>query len=260
MASVTFNEILSGLKNLGIIEGDVVLVHSSLSSFGYVEGGAETVISALMKAVSNSGALLMPSFPSGSEYELARRGIIFDVATTPSEMGLITEVFRKRKDVRRSLSSTHSLAGWGKKSEKILENHEKCNVTCGPGSPFEKICQMGGKILLIGVDHTVNTTLHYVENVNGAPTLSSFQFDTYVIDYSKRKIKIPIYPHLPGLPRAYQRVEPILVENKIQLSTKIGSSIIRLIDAFKMNETIGSIIRRNPLFLIQPWQPWRAKK
>jgi len=174
-------------------------------------------------------------------------------------MGLITEVFRKRRDVRRSLSSTHSLAGWGKKSEKILEGHEKCSVTCGPRSPFEKICQEEGKILLIGVDHRVNTTLHYVENVNGAPTLSSFQFNTYVIDYNRRKITIPIYPHLPGLPRAYQRVESILIENKIQVSTKIGSSIVRLIDAFRMNEIIGDIIQRNPLFLIQPWQPWKAK-
>jgi len=170
-------------------------------------------------------------------------------------MGLITEVFRKRRDVRRSLSSTHSLAGWGKKSEKILEGHEKCSVTCGPGSPFEKICQEEGKILLIGVDHRVNTTLHYVENVNGASTLSSFQFNTYVIDYNRRKITIPIYPHLPGLPRAYQRVESILIENKIQVSTKIRSSIVRLIDAFRMNEIIGDIIQRNPLFLIQPWQP-----
>jgi aminoglycoside 3-N-acetyltransferase len=61
----------------------LLLVHSSLSSFGYVESGAETVINALMEAISDSGALLMPSFPSGSEYELARKGITFDVVTTP---------------------------------------------------------------------------------------------------------------------------------------------------------------------------------
>lgn len=255
MVSVSLGEISDSLRDLGISEGDALLVHSSLSSFGHVQGGADTVIMALEESVGESGALLMPSFPSGSEYELVRKDMVFDVCKTPSEMGAITEYFRKMERVKRSLHPTHSLAGWGSKSKQILEGHEKCIVSCGPASPFEKFCCQRGKILLIGVDHRVNTTLHYIENVNGAPTLSSFLFHPIVIDYDDKKITVPTYPHLPGLPRAYQEVEPILKENGIQRQIKIGASILRIVEALDMARLIGGIIREDPLFLIQPWKP-----
>jgi len=213
------------------------------------------VINALEASVGESGALIMPSFPSGSEYELVRKDMVFDVSKTPSEMGMITESFRKMECIRRSLHPTHSLAGWGSKSKEILNGHEKCTVSCGTASPFEKLCEQRGKILLIGVDHRVNTTLHYLENVNGAPTLSCFLFHPKVVDYDGKEIKVPTYPHLPGLPRVYQKVEPTLIENGIQRQIKIGASTLRLVEALDMARLIGGIIREDPLFLIEPWKP-----
>jgi aminoglycoside 3-N-acetyltransferase len=252
--SVTLRDISEGLRELHISEGDILLVHSSLSSFGNVDGGAETVIRALMHVIGESGALLMPSFPAGSEYELVRGEVVFDVARSPSEMGLITEVFRKMGDVRRSLSPTHSLAGWGSKSRGVLDGHERCIVSCGQASPFEKLCHMKGKILLMGVGHEVNTTLHYVENVNGAPTLSSFIFHPKVVDYDGRIISVPTHPHLPGLPRVYPRVEKTLVEEGLQKSIKVGASLLRIVEAYEMANRIGGLIRENPLLLIEPWR------
>jgi aminoglycoside 3-N-acetyltransferase len=259
MVSVSFGDIAEGLRDLGISEGDVLLVHSSLSSFGRVQGGAGSVIRALECAIGESGALLMPSFPSGSEYELVRKGLVFDVRKSPSEMGAITESFRRMEGVRRSLNPTHSLAGRGSKSWGILKGHERCMVSCGPASPFEKFCRQGGKILLMGVDHGINTTLHYVENVNGAPTLSCFLFHPAVVDCDGKEIKVPTYPHLPGLPRAYEKVEPILNENGIQRKIRIGASTLRVVEALHMARLIGALIREDPLFLIKPWKPHSSR-
>src|SRR5437588_2145841 len=84
-------EIAAGLADLGIARGDVALVHSSLKSFGYVVGGADAVIDALLDVVGPVGTVAVPtlSYPS---FEPERPS--FDARTTPSETGRITEVFR----------------------------------------------------------------------------------------------------------------------------------------------------------------------
>lgn len=147
MSSAVFSiaEIAAQLKDLGIREGDTLLVHSSLRTLGKVENGAEGVLKALKSILGKEGTLVMPSFQSGSEYIFASQGICFDVKNTPSECGYLTEFFRQQPDTLRSLSSTHSLAAWGRHAAGLLSDHEKCSVTTGWGSPFEKFIDLGGK-------------------------------------------------------------------------------------------------------------------
>jgi aminoglycoside 3-N-acetyltransferase len=122
---VTKQQIVKDLRSLGIQEGSVIFVHSSLKSIGFVEGGAETVIDALMEAVGPEGTLTMPCLSvSGSMVKTLERGSVFDPKITPSTVGAITEAFRKRQDVCRSIHPTHSVCAWGAKAGWITSGHE----------------------------------------------------------------------------------------------------------------------------------------
>lgn len=254
-ATITGEIIISGLKKLGLNSGDTVLLHSSLASIGHVNGGAETVVDAILSLIGKKGTLLMPSFPAGGEHELLRKGLIFDIKTSNSQMGIITETFRKRKGIIRSLNPSHCVAGFGSKAQEILSGHEKCNVSVGRNTPFEKIIHLGGKILLLGVTHEVNTILHYLENTNGAPTLSRELFNPIVVDADGHTHVVPTYPHMPGLKRQYQRVEKSLIDSGIQRNGNIGNAISRIIDARGMADIISKRIQKTPMYLIEPFSP-----
>ncbi len=247
--------IADDLRQMGLAAGDCALVHSSMKALGTVDGGPVTVLAALREVLGAAGTLLFPSFQKGSEHVLLRNGCVFDVRHSPTEQGLLPETFRKQPGVMRSLSPTHCLAGWGRRAAEILEGHERCVVSVGKASPFDKMIAANGKILLLGVGHAADTTLHYVENVNGAPTVCREQFAPKVIDLCGREHVVPTYPHLPGLRRAYERVEKLLLEHGAQRNGSVGAATTRLVDAALMARLVGAEIRRDPLFLIEVFNP-----
>ncbi len=253
--TVNREEIVHGLRGLGLASGDVVLMHSSLSSLGQVDGGAQTVIEALLEVLGPEGTLLMPSFQGGGEHDLLRRGCVFDLRTSPSELGLITETFRLLPNVIRSISPTHCTAGCGKRAAEILDGHQYCNVSVGHGSPYEKLVRAEGKILLLGVTHASNTTLHLVENTHGAPTICREKFNPLVIDAGGRCWTVPMHSHMPGLKRRYPRVEDELVGAGIQKNGLVGQATCRLVQAGPMAQAIGRRIRENPLYLCEVFTP-----
>lgn len=112
------DDIERALRTVGIENGDVVLVHSSVSSFGYVESGADTVIDALLETVGNDGTIVMPTFTWGSFHDKGK--VLFDLVRTPSETGKITEVFRRRKGVIRSTHICHSVAALGPHAQDVM--------------------------------------------------------------------------------------------------------------------------------------------
>ena len=170
-------------------------------------------------------------------------------------MGLITETFRRRPGVIRSISPTHCTAGTGKRAAEILADHQHCNVSVGRGSPYDKLVRGGGKILLLGVTHSSNTTLHLVENTNGAPTVCRELFRPLVIDMEGRSWVIPTHPHMPGLQRRYVRVEEELLAAGIQKNGPVGAATARLIDAGAMARTIGARVQENPVYLCNVFTP-----
>jgi aminoglycoside 3-N-acetyltransferase len=166
------------LRKLGLRAGDVVLVHSSLSKIGFVDGGPDAVIDALLDVLGNDGTLAMPSFPFDSYVaEYLRRNPEFDVGATPSRMGKVTEVFRQRPGVRRSVHPTHPLAALGPAAETITSDHARCRTTFDACSPFARLCDLGGKILLLGVDFNAMTNLHVVEDL-----LPTFPYQVYLAE------------------------------------------------------------------------------
>ena len=110
----TTADLLSTLRELGISDGDVMLVHSSFAEFLGFRGKAPDVIRVLKQAVGPHGTLMMPTLSfSGSAAAYAREAKLFDLARSPSKVGLLTELFRRSEGVVRSLHPTHSVAVWG---------------------------------------------------------------------------------------------------------------------------------------------------
>ena len=166
--------IVAGLRRLALRGGDRVMVHSSLSRFGYVEGGAYTVIEALLEVVGRTGTLLMPTFNHG-------RARVFDRENTPSYNGRITETFRHSPGVLRGNHPTHPYAAIGPDAARYLRD-SRLAITWGPESPLGRLVADGGWILLLGVAHGNSTAQHHGETYN---RVKCFGLDTaaaYIID------------------------------------------------------------------------------
>lgn len=185
---VNKEDIKFSLELMEIVKGDVVIVHSSLSSIGYVTGGADTVIDALLETVGDEGTIIMSTLTGWFEP--------FDVENSPSAVGKISEVFRKRKNAYRSLHPVHSVAAIGKDAKYITEGHNNCNTGCGPGTPYYKIKELNGKIMLLGVDMDRNTIMHCLEEEIDALYLRTLDIiaPTYIDNYKQKKFILNKFP------------------------------------------------------------------
>ncbi len=174
---VTQSDIENGLSSLGLLPGDTVLVHSSLKSFGYVDGGADTVIQALLSVVGERGCVVMPTLTLGASETPA----IFSVRESPSRSGRITEVFRTRADAWRSHHPTGSAAaiGWG--AEQMTSYH--LDTPCDLLSPFGQVYLRDGYSLFLGAGWASNTMFHVAEELAMPNYLRFADFrDATVID------------------------------------------------------------------------------
>jgi aminoglycoside 3-N-acetyltransferase len=156
-------DLRSALQRLGVVAGDVLMVHSAFDRLSGFRGGPVEVIRALQEAVGPRGTLLMPTIPfQGTAVAYARGDPIFDARHTASLMGLITELFRRSPGVVRSLHPTHSVAAWGCRAETLIAGHEQADTPCGRGTPYGRLLEYDGKILLIGVPANTMTFNYFV--------------------------------------------------------------------------------------------------
>ncbi|WP_440896957.1 aminoglycoside N(3)-acetyltransferase [Amphibacillus sp. Q70] len=174
----TVETLAKDMRNLGVAEGMTVLVHSSLSSIGWVNGGSVAVIEALMDVVTAKGTLVMPTqssewsdpskwqnppVPEAWWEEIRATMPPYDRKITPSMgMGKIAEVFRTYPKVERSQHPAVSFAAWGKKKKELLTNH-LIDFGLGEESPLAKLYQLDAQILFIGTGYDTNTAFHLGE-------------------------------------------------------------------------------------------------
>lgn len=175
---VTVPSLVEDFRKLGVKPGQSLLCHSSLSSLGWVCGGAVAVIQALEECLGPEGTLVMPTHSSGLSnpshwqnppvpklwWDVIRKTMpAFDPTLTPSEhMGAIPECFRKQSGVRRSNHPQVSFAAWGQHADFVTENHS-LEHSLGEQSPLARLFELDSTVLLIGVNHDRNTSLHLAE-------------------------------------------------------------------------------------------------
>ncbi len=252
---VTEEMIINGLKKLGLKNGDAVLVHSSLSKFGYVEGGVDTVIDALLKTVGKEGTVVVPTL-TGSEELSVDNPPKFDIRNSPCWTGKIPETFRKREAAIRSLHPTHSVAAIGANAKNITEGHEKCITPCGLNSPYHKIAAAGGYILFLGVDLECCTMLHTAEELANVDYVIQKEWvDASATDNNGIEHKMRIKIHKYGDERDFTKMEPMLLEKKIMAKTIIGESNIRLLKAGPFLDLAVDMLKAKPDYLLKTASP-----
>lgn len=176
---VTVDSLLADLRGLGIGAGDRLLVHSSLSELGWVAGGAQAVVEALQRVLTPEGTLAMPTFTAQLSDPAAWRNPpvpddwvepirtampAYRPAVTPTRgMGAIPECFRDYPGTHRSDHPLTSVAAWGADAAELVADHG-LDYRLGDGSPLGDLYDRGAEVLLLGVDHDVNSSLHLAEN------------------------------------------------------------------------------------------------
>lgn len=245
----SLGEFISALKALGLEAGDKVLVHSSYDKFTGFRGKPTNIIAGLQEVVGPEGVVLMPSMPfRDTAYNYVTTGKKFDVKRTPSAMGWITEIFRRGKNTIRSLHPTHPILACGPGAAELLADHMKSKSPCGAFSPFEKLYEAHGKILLLGTGINVLTYYHYLEEkYEQAFPQSPFTLENYCVDftgYDGEPLTCNLRLFDPVLSKKLNlaALEKCLQEDGNFKSCKIGTVDIILLDCHEVTRTFERMI------------------
>ena len=238
----------ANLRALGVRPGGVLLVHSSLKSMGNVPGGPETVIQGLVKTLGDAGTLLLPSLT----YEtVTRQKPVFDIRSTPSCVGAITEYFRTRPGTLRSLHPTHSVCAVGHRAEELLAEHALDSTPCGTHSPFRLLPEVRGQILMLGCGLRPNTSMHAIEELVIPPYLFNPPI-TYTLTnqygktYQKRYITLNFVSWL----QRYDRVSEVLNRSSLHTGIIAGAKTY-LIEARSLWKSALSTLKNDPFFFVE---------
>lgn len=177
----TIDSIQKELVRLGVEKGDILLVHSSLSSLGWVCGGAQTVVTALLETVGEEGTLVMPAHSGGISdpvtwenppvpmewiEQIYKHMPAFDINLSPTRgMGQVAELFRALPGVVRSNHPQTSFAAKGEYAKHITKHHQ-LSPQFGMNSPLGKMYELNAKVLLLGVTYDSCTSFHLAEALN----------------------------------------------------------------------------------------------
>lgn len=154
---VPTTQLIEQLHALGIRAGDTLVVHTSFRAIRPVEGGVEGLIRALRTVLGAEGTLVMPSMSSQDDE-------LFDPALTDcSDLGVVADTFWRQPGVLRS-HSPHAFAAIGRYATVITAPHP-ADVPHGLDSPIGRVYALNGKVLLLGVEHDANTTIHLAESL-----------------------------------------------------------------------------------------------
>ncbi len=241
---VSFREISSGFRSLGIDPACPVIAHASLSSFGEVRGGTETLLGAL---IANYHAILMPAFTYKTmiipEEGPADNALAYGKAHAQNLMaeffqpgmpvdpalGVIAEALRLRPDAQRSIHPILSFSGVG--AAEAL----RAQTLSEPLAPLAHLAQQGGWVLLVGVHHTANTSLHLAEQLARRP-----QFTRWALTLEGVKE----CPAFPGCPNGFEKVSRFL--DDLARQTQVGAARVRAYPLQALLDRIAGMIRHDP--------------
>ncbi len=246
--ATSYHEIVSALRDLGLESTRPVIVHASLSAFGDLRGGAETLIGALL---SSASAVLVPTFTYramlvpesgpddngiayGSGGDANRMAEFFrpDLPADPL-MGTLAETLRLQPRAKRSSHPLLSFAGLG--AEAFL----KSQTLTDPLAPIGMLSEQGGLAVLMGVDHTVNTSIHYAEKLAGRK-----QF----VRWALTPEGVYECPGFPGCSMGFQAIAPHL--EGFARQAQVGGAQVQAIPLPVLFATVKELLAEDPLALL----------
>ena len=245
---ISFRDLVNALRGLGIDARRPVIAHASLSAFGGVQGGAETVLGALLYYFD---ALLMPSFTyctmvipedgppdNGLPYGSARDANLLAEFFRPNlpadkSLGVIPEALRRYPKSQRSAHPILSFCGVS--ADQVLSSQ----TLAEPLAPIRRLLEAGGYVLLLGVDHTKNTSIHYGEKLAGRK-----QF----VRWALTPRGVVQCPDIPGCSKGFNAIAPRLAA--IARQVQAGDAQVQAVPLGDLVETTRMWIMEDPLALL----------
>ena len=257
------------LVALGIKSDDTILMHSSLSSLGYVEGGADTVIDTLLDILTD-GTLLIPTL---SYATVTADSPVFSIKDTPSCVGKIGNVFREREGVIRSMHPTHSVAAYGKYAKEITATHGHTHKRFGnlgdtpfsADSPFAKMYDLNARVVTLGCGALYITYRHYAEYLYMEKELRSIEKHP---DYQKMKDELWAFGKKGVWPHTYNIVSAdIMRDMGLLYSSTCGNAellcvpVKEFVDMLveKLENYDPVVLWRNEMWDTDAWIKWTVR-
>jgi len=244
---LTLESLTNAFRNLGVQAGDVLLVHSSYKSLGEVDGGPQTVIDALLAALGPEGTLIMPTF----NFDF-NKGKPWDMRSTPSQMGILTEFVRKDPRAKRVFHPIYSFAIIGKYAESLGSLRYKSSYE--RGSVFGKLRDLDGKIMVIGLSYTRSMTFfHHIEQMEGVDYRFLKQFTGEVTDWDGTT-KVDTFEMLVrdidrGVITEVNPMGELMEKAGVIKSKMIGAADVKLMKANAVYAFTAREMRRDPHLL-----------
>ncbi len=198
---IDHDQLVAGLGALGVAAGAVLMVHSSLSAFGPVVGGADTVVRALHSAVGPAGTVVVPTYtgqvtepcpgadPFDPEATEARAAVPLFHDATPTTIGAVPTALLARPDRLRSPHPQASVAAIGAQASQITGS-QPLGYALGADSPFSAMYRLQARILLLGVGHNRNSFLHHAESLLDQHRKKLRRFP-YLVEQQRVWVEVP---------------------------------------------------------------------
>ena len=244
---LSYSDLKSGLSKLQLSK-HLVIAHASLKSFGHIEGGAETMLTALLDSVRG---VIMPTFTYKSmlnpEVGPPRNGITYGSETDLNKMaeafypnmpadklmGVLPEFLRKHPKAKRSSHPIQSFAGI--RADAVINSQRIYD----PLAPIGMLAEQDGWVLLLGVDHTVNTSIHYAEKLAGR-----LQF----IRWALMQDRVVECPGFPGDSDGFNVIAPAV--EKYTRRVEIGNALVQAVHLKSLIKVVMDQIKENPFALL----------
>jgi aminoglycoside 3-N-acetyltransferase len=245
---VSYRDFIKVFKEVGLSSESQILIHASLSNLGEVSGGSETVVGAIIATVHavvtptfTSKAMIIPPFgpeENAINYDTSGdEGVIGEVfhqdMPTDQRLGEFAEIIRCHPKAYRSGHPLLSFSGVNAESLLSSQSLEK------PWAPIKNLADADGDVVLLGVDHTANISLHYAEALAGRR-----QF----LRWAMWEGKVVEVPHWPGCSKGFEGIASKITDVVRQMP--IGESTLKAIPLRDLINIASGWIREDPEALL----------
>ncbi|RLI18665.1 aminoglycoside 3-N-acetyltransferase [Candidatus Bathyarchaeota archaeon] len=254
---ITKSRLISDLKKLGVSPSDTIMLHASVKAIGWIVGGPDVVIQALLDVLGEEGTLMMYVGWEDSPWEAS-----FSIAEWPEEWqkayweefppfnpvtsranrkwSILTEYLRTWPGAYRSANPEASCAAVGAKAKWLTENHP-LQYGYGPGSPLAKLCEAKGKVLLLGAPFSSITLLHHAEHLAKVPNKLVVRYKVPILQ-NGRKVWVEVEEFdtcgnvLPNTEEYFEAIPREFLTSGKMRSSKVGMAQSYLFDAAEFVE------------------------
>jgi len=235
----------------GAVSGDTVLIHGSLSSMGWVQGGPPCIFNGILAATAPGGTVAMPTLWHNGTEERSNPEL-FDIQNSPAFNGALAEGMRKDSRSFRSLHFSHSISAIGARAEELTCGHDGCKPAPSPwsetafgvDSPWQRLYDWNALYAFIGVDLTVCTMKHFIESRMVMRLLSLLPTEEERLECRaelSKDCKHVLWPFMNG-PHA----EEVLSRQGLLKKTRLGSATLRSVRTRPLVEVLGQDIWQQP--------------